>query len=58
MENIISKIKYHIFLYGKGKILLYNNGTEFKNRELFAYKGNKGIELFFQKLGIHKQIDV
>ena len=32
MELVISKIKYHMLLYGKCKILQYNNGTEFKNR--------------------------
>ena len=47
MELVISKIKYHILLYGKCKILECNNGTEFKNRELKVFTENEGIELIF-----------
>ena len=40
MEIIISKIKYHILLYGKCKILQCDNGTEYKNRELKVFTEN------------------
>ena len=49
MELVISKIKYHILLYGKCKILQCDNGTEFKNRELKVFTENEGIELIFSR---------
>ena len=50
MTLVCSKIKYHLFNYGKCKLFQCNNGTEFKNRELKIFLWNEGIDLIFPRV--------